>query len=163
MMADQTQLSFTGDWRITVTSRDASWLQRVTATGTAAGTQVLGGNPGVVMDVFGNGQAPWILSIEHNDGTHGWQANFVRSTSAIAGPRLSWIVESEDNTTPASDRDFNDLVIHLDKLGLVSQPEPPFALLPSTLHVMPEGVFEATLGRYLMAARVQNIWTCPGR
>ena len=24
---------------------------------------------------------------------------------------------------------------------------------------MPEGVFEATLGRYLMAVRVQNIWT----
>jgi hypothetical protein len=159
MMADQTQLSFTGDWRITVTGRDASWTQRVTATGTAAGTQILGGNPGAVMDVFGNGQAPWTLSIEHNDGTHGWQPNFVRGTSAIAGPQLSWIVESEDDTTASSDRDFNDLVIHLDKLGLVGQPVPPFAILPSTLQAMPEGVFEATLGRYLMAVRVQNIWT----
>ena len=158
-MADQTQLSFTGDWRITVTGRDASWAQRVIASGTAAGTQILGGNPGAAMDVFGNGQAPWTLSIEHNDGTHGWHPNFVRGTSAIAGPRLSWIVESEDDTTPASDRDFNDLVIHIEKLGLVGQPVPPFAILPGTLQAMPEGVFEATLGRYLMAVRIQNIWT----
>jgi hypothetical protein len=158
-MADQTQLSFTGDWRITVASRDAGWSQQVTASGTAAGTQTLGGNPGTTMDVFGNGQAPWTLSIEHNDGTHGWQPNFVRGTSAIAGPSLSWIVASEDDTTSGSDRDFNDLVIRLDKLGLVGQPVPPFAILPGTLQAMPEGVFEATLGRYLMAVRIQNIWT----
>ena len=158
-MSDQMQLSFVGDWRITVTARDASWAQRVTASGTASGTQTLGGNPGAAMDVYGDGQVPWTLSIEHDDGTHGWQPNFVRGTSAIAGPRLSWVVEAEDDTSPSSDRDFNDLVIGLGKLGLVGQPVPPFAILPCTLQAMPEGVFEATLGRYLMAVRVQNIWT----
>ena len=160
-MSDQVQLSFVGDWRITVTGRDASWAQRVTASGTASGTQTLGGNPGAAMDVYGDGQVPWTLSIEHDDGTHGWQPSFVRGTSAISGPRLSWVVESEDDTSPSSDRDFNDLVIGLGKLGLVGQPVPPFAILPSTLQAMPEGVFEATLGRYLMAVRVQNIWTLP--
>ncbi|HST17340.1 MAG TPA: hypothetical protein VLK36_06700 [Gaiellaceae bacterium] len=158
-MSDQTQLSFEGDWRVTVTGRDASWAQRVTASSTASGTQTLGGNPGAAMDVYGNGQMPWTLSIEHNDGTHGWQPSFVRGASAISGPHLSWVVESEDDTTSSSDRDFNDLTISLSKLGLVGQPVPPFAVLPSTLQAMPEGVFEASLGRYLMAVRIQNIWT----
>ncbi|QGN00136.1 hypothetical protein [Methylocystis parvus] len=121
----------------------------------------MAGNPGAAIDIFGNGQSPWTLSIEHNDGVHGWQPNFIRGTSAIAGPHLSWIVASEDDTTPSSDRDFNDLVIRLDKLGLVSQPTPPFAILPESLQAMPEGVFEATLGRYLMAVRIENIWTLP--
>ena len=91
---------------------------------------------------------------------HSWlAAELRRGTSAISGPHLSWIVESEDDTSSSSDRDFNDLVIHLEKLGLVGQPVPPFAILPATLQAMPEGVFEATLGRYLMAVRIQNIWT----
>ena len=158
-MSDQTQLSFVGDWRITVTGRDASWAQRVSASSTASGTETLGGNPGASMDVYGDGQVPWTLSIEHDDGTHGWQPSFVRGASAISGPNLSWVVESEDDTSSSSDRDFNDLVISVTKLGLVGQPVPPFAILPSTLQAMPEGVFEATLGRYLMAVRIQNIWT----
>ena len=57
-MADVTQLTFVGDWRITVTGRDASWAQRVIATGLPRGTQTLGGNPGAAIDVYGNGQAP---------------------------------------------------------------------------------------------------------
>ncbi|GJJ03383.1 hypothetical protein RugamoR64_39210 [Duganella rhizosphaerae] len=160
-MADVTELTFTGDWRIGVSSRDASWDQRVVISGAAGGTLTLGGNPGAMLDVYANGQAPWTLKIEHNDGQHGWQASFLRGTSAIAGVHYSWLVESEDDTSPASDRDFNDLVIRLDKLGMVAQPVPPFAVMPGTLQAMPEGVFEATLGRYLMAVRVQNIWTLP--
>ena len=78
-MPDETELTLTGDWRVTVTSRDAAWAQRVVASGTAAGTQTLSGNPGMTMDVYANGEAAWALSIEHNDGTHGWQASFVRA------------------------------------------------------------------------------------
>ncbi|KAF7174315.1 hypothetical protein CNMCM5623_006926 [Aspergillus felis] len=158
-MPDETQLTFTGDWRITVTGRDATWPQRVVASGTAAGTQTLAGNPSTTLDVYGNGQAAWTLSIDHNDGSHGWQPSFIRGNMTVSGPYLSWMVESEDNTTPSSDRDFNDLVIRLDKMGMVGQSVSPFAVLPGTLQAMPEGVFEATLGRYLMAVRIQNIWT----
>ncbi|KAK0622690.1 hypothetical protein B0T14DRAFT_564118 [Immersiella caudata] len=161
-MSEQTELRFTGDWRITVTSRDASWGQRVVARGTAAGTQTLAGYVGTTMDVYGNGQTAWTLSIDHNDGENGWKSSWVRGITAVGGgPYLSWSVQSEDKTTPDSDRDFNDLVIKLDKLGMAAQPVPPFALLPGSLQAMPEGVFEATLGRYLMAVRVQNIWTVP--
>ncbi|WER50529.1 hypothetical protein CupriaWKF_33955 [Cupriavidus sp. WKF15] len=160
-MADATQLMFVGDWRITVTGRDASWGERISVQGTLAGTQTLAGNPGAVLDVFGNGQTPWTLTVEHNDGQHGWQPSWVRGASSIAGAHYSWVIESEDNTTPSSDRDFNDLVVSLDKLGMAAQPVSPFAIMPGTLQAIPEGVFEATLGRYLMAVQVQNIWTLP--
>lgn len=158
-MAEITELTFTGDWRITVTSRDAGWSQRVVASNTEAGTVVLNGVPGASMDVFGNGQVPWKLNIEHNDGSSGWKANWLHPASSIAGTRYTFAVSSEDITTDSSDRDFNDLVINLQKLGMVSQPVPPFAVRPESLQAMPEGIFEATLGRYFMAVRVTNIWT----
>ena len=123
-MPEQTELSFVGDWRITVSSRDAGWSQRVVASNTAAGTQVLNGVPGMSMDVYGNGQAPWTLRIQHNDGSSGWQPNWLRPISSIAGTRLTWGVSSEDVTTGSSDRDFNDLVINLQQ-AWVGEPAGP--------------------------------------
>jgi hypothetical protein len=158
-MADITSLSFTGDWRITVVSRDAGWSQRVTASGTANGNVVLNGTPGASMDVYGANQTPWTLRIEHDDGSSGWQPNWLLPASSISSTRLEYSVASEDVTTPSSDRDFNDLVVRLEKLGMVAQPVPPFAVRPETMQAMPEGIFEATLGRYFMAVRVTNIWT----
>ncbi|HEX2685571.1 MAG TPA: hypothetical protein VHN14_03095, partial [Kofleriaceae bacterium] len=158
-MADLTELSFVGDWRVTVVSKDAGFPQRVSAMGTAAGTVVLAGAPGASIDVLGDEVTPWTLRIEHNDGTSGWRPSWLRATSSLAGPRLEYLITSEDVTTPSSDRDFNDLVIRLDKLGMVSQPVPPFAILPENLQAMPEGIFEASLGRYFMAVRVMNIFT----
>lgn len=158
-MAEITELSFVGDWKITVSSRDAGWSQRVIVTGTSPGIQVLAGVPGMSINVFGNEQTPWTLRIEHNDGSSGWQPNWLRATSSIAGLRYEFSVASEDTTTGSSDRDFNDLVIRMQKLGLAAQRVPPFAVWPQTLQAMPEGIFEASLGRYFMAVRVTNIWT----
>jgi hypothetical protein len=157
-MADPIEIEFQGDWRITVAGRNAAWGQRVVATGTADGTLTLMGTVGKTIDILGNGQAPWKLSIEHNDGS-GWEPSWLRPSSSVAGLRHEWQVESEDITTSSSDRDFDDLVIRVEKLGIVSQPTLPFAVMPDTLQAMPEGVFEASLGRYFMAVRVQNIWT----
>lgn len=158
-MAEITELTFVGDWRITVVSKSAGWSQRVAISGSSAGTAFVEGVPGHSLDVFGNGTAPWILRIEHNDGSTGWQPNWLRATSSISGVRLSMNVNSEDITTGTEgDGDFNDLVIRVDKLGAVSQPVPPFAIRPENLQAMPEGVFEATLGRYFMAVRVTNIF-----
>jgi hypothetical protein len=158
IVADIIELTFEGDWRITVTGRNAGWSQRVRVTSTRDGEKVLGGAPGNSMNVLGADAAPWKLRIEHDDGEHGWQPSWVREASSIAGIRRSVTVESEDITTPTSDRDFDDLVIRLDKLGAVSQPLPPFAVRPETQQAMPEGVFEASLGRYFMAVRIRNIW-----
>lgn len=159
-MAEITELTFVGDWRITVVSKSAGWNQRVATSGSSAGTVFVDGVPGQTLDILGNGTAPWVLRIEHNDGSTGWQPNWLRATSSIAGVRLAMTIISEDITTGTSG-DFNDLIIRVDKLGAVSQPVPPFAIRPETLQAMPEGVFEATLGRYFMAVRVTNIFTHP--
>src|SRR4051812_22491760 len=110
-MAEITELTFVGDWRGTVVSKNAGWNQRVAATGSSAGTVFVDGVPGHTLDVFGNGTAPWILRIEHNDGSTGWQPNWLRATSSIAGVRLSMNIASEDITTgTGTDSDFNDLI-----------------------------------------------------
>jgi hypothetical protein len=161
-MADQTQLPITGDWRVIVQSKNAGWQQRVLATGTANGTQVVSGVPGARQDILGNGSSAWQLRIQHNDGTHGWQDSWVRLGSSSIGPgSITQVIESEDVTTPSSDRDFNDLVVRLEKLGMVDQPARPFAVLPSTMQMMADGIFETTFGRYFMGVRVRNVWTHP--
>ncbi|MEO0953027.1 MAG: hypothetical protein AAFY44_17115, partial [Pseudomonadota bacterium] len=96
-MADPIEIEFEGDWRITVTRRNAAWGQRVVAKGTASGTQILAGNEGKTFDVLANGQAPWKLSIEHNDGS-GWEPSWLRPSSSVSGLRYEWQVESEDIT-----------------------------------------------------------------
>lgn len=159
-MPEIVELSFVGDWRITVSGRDAGWNQRVVADATAGGRRILAGAPGNTMDVLGDGSSPWLLRIEHDDGS-GWAPNWLRPSSSISGVRLQYTVASEDDTDSSSDRDFNDLVVRLDKLGAAAQDVPPFAIRPQTMQAMPEGIFEAALGRYFMAVRVTNIWTLP--
>lgn len=161
-MADLTSLSIIGDWRIVIQSNNAGWAQRVVVKGTAAGDVVIDGTVGGSRDVFGNGTAPWQLTVQHNDGVNGWQDNWVRLAASSIGPgTITQTVQSEDVTTPASDRDFDDLVVRLEKLGMVDQPARPFAVLPGTMQMMPDGIFETALGRYFMGVRVRNVWTRP--
>ncbi|MGO8926414.1 MAG: hypothetical protein ACLQU3_05925 [Limisphaerales bacterium] len=156
-----TEQSIQGDWRIVVTEHSAAWPQRVVVTGAANGTQILAGNPGLTLDVSGVGFTPWLLTIEHNDGS-GWKANsLIALPPQTSGSSLTWNIESDDGggAGPGGDQDFNDLIIRLEKLGMVDQPVCPFAIYPATMQEMPEGVFEASLGRYFMAVTVCNIWT----
>ncbi len=157
-MADLTELPIVGDWRIVIQSKDAAFQQRVVVSG-AATNGIVPGLPGNTFDVFGAGDAPWILAIEHQDATGAWSRSFVRlGARTVNGARIDQVVESEDVTGPGSDRDFNDLVVRLEKIGMVEQTIAPFAIWPGTLQAMPEGVFETSLGRHFMAVRVRNIW-----
>ncbi|HEX3872819.1 MAG TPA: hypothetical protein VHW26_01655 [Solirubrobacteraceae bacterium] len=159
-MTDLTELELTGDWRVVVESQNAAWNQRVVVSDAEGGTHTVGG-VGSQFDVYGLGQDPWRLEIQHDPGS-GWAASWVRFGARTTTPTsISQVIESEDTTTPTSDRDFDDLVIRLDKLGMVDQPARPFAVWPASLQMMPEGIIEASLGRYLLAARVRNIFTDP--
>jgi hypothetical protein len=158
-MADIIKLSIVGDWRVVVQSKNAGWSQRIRMTGTAAGELVLAGVPGYALDVYGRDQVPWELHIEHDDGG-GWQPSWVREVaSSISAGHITRTIDSEDVTSPTSDRDFNDLVIRLEKLGMVAQASRPFAVHPTTLLPMPDGIFEASLGRYFMGVTARNVWT----
>jgi hypothetical protein len=161
-MAEITEITLRGAWRVIVQSRNAGWDQRVLAMNTEVGSEVLSGNPGNQKDVYGKGSDAWTLRIQHNDGTHGWEDSWLRpGTEQVSGGMIQRVVESEDITTPQSDRDFDDLVIRLQKLGMVEQPARPHAVMPTSLHMMPDGIFEATLGQYYMRVTVQNTWTRP--
>ncbi|MFQ8432658.1 hypothetical protein [Amaricoccus sp. W119] len=162
-MADITQMQIRGDWRVIVRQNNAGFAQRVRALGTADGDRALAGTPGMIADIHGDGQVPWVLKIEHNDGS-GWQDNWIRDmapglTTPLPPGVIIRRIESEDITTPDSDRDFDDLRIELQKIGMVAQPARPHAIHPSTLTMMPDGIFEASLGRHFMAVTVRNIWT----
>jgi len=154
------ETSFVGDWRIVVTQHDASWSQRVIVKNTAAGQQVLAGTVGLHLNVQGNGTSPWQLTIEHNDGS-GWTSNDLRvDPRQISGASITQMVRSDDSPT-TGDRDYNDLVVRVEKLGMVDQPSAPFAVWPATMQVMPEGIFETALGQYFLAVTIRNIWTEP--
>ena len=157
-MPDVTELTFVGDWRIVVLSRDSEFDQRVVVDGARGSPLILGSTLGGTLDVIGVGQTPWRLRIEH-DPRHVAPSWLRAGPKTISGSRITQVVESEETTTAASDRDFNDLVIRLEKLGMVDQPKRPFAVWPATLQMTPEGIFETAFGRYFMAVSVRNVWT----
>lgn len=152
------QIPFVGDWRIVVTQHDAAWAQRVLVTNTLNGQQTLSGIVGQQLDVQGNGTSPWQLSIEHNDGS-GWGSNDLRPDPVVvSGSSMTQLIWSDDSPV-TGDRDYNDLVVRVEKLGMVDQVIPPFAVWPATMQMMPDGIFEASLGPFFMAVTVRNIWT----
>ena len=157
-------MTFEGIWKIIIQSKNAGWSQRVQASNTKSGTVVIPGNPGQSSVVVGDDKKPWQLKIQHNDGTHGWEDSWLReSSSSISSTSsvISKVIDSEDITTPNSDRDFNDLIIRLEKVGMIDQPSRPFSILPRNMQMMPDGIFETSLGRYFMGVKIRNIWTIP--
>lgn len=160
-MPEPTQLTLQGAWRVVVQSRSAGWDQRVLMVGTESGDRSLNGSPGNRIDIYGNDGDPWTLKIQHNDGS-GWEESWLRpGPEQVSSGSITRVIESEDKTSEDSDRDFNDLVVRLEKLGMVEQPVRPHAIRPPDLQIMPDGIFEASLGRYYMRVTVQNTWTRP--
>lgn len=158
-MAEITQLDFEGDWTVSVTSKDAGFDQRVLIENATEGTVVVPGQPGAARTVHGAPGVLWQLRVQHNDGS-GWEDSWLQpGPKAIVGSQIFQAIGSEDITTPQSDRDFNDLVIRLDKVGMVDLPIRPYAVWPTSMQMMPDGIFEATLGRHFLAVTVRNTWT----
>lgn len=155
-----TELTYAGNWRITIQSRNAGWDQRVAIENSAAGNQTFSGNVGLTFEVKGNNRQPWKLRIQHNDGQSGWQDSWLsQGIEQVQGSCIVQVVKSEDITSSSSDLDYDDLVVRLEKIGMIDQPSKPFAVYPATVQMMPDGIFEAGLGRYFMAVRVCNVWT----
>ena len=75
---------------------------------------------------------------------------------------LSDLVFGKAATVREQTRDrYGRTVGRVYELGMVNQPQRPFAVWPGTVQMTPEGVFETAFGRYLMAVRVRNVWTEP--
>ena len=147
-----------GIWRLTVIQKQAAYQQRFRISGS---DNADGNHPGTVgysIEVKRLDENPWTITIEHNDGS-GWEKSEVRERSKTKnGSQINIIIESEDIPI-GGDRDFTDCVIRAEKIGMVECPIRPFSIWPVTMQMMPDGIFESSLGQYFMAVKVRNTWT----
>ena len=148
-----------GKWRLTVVQKEASYSQRFKISGSAGTDGAYSGNVGSSAVISGNAEHPWTITVEHHDGSTGWQPSEVRERSNTqSGSRIEIVIESEDEPV-GGDHDFTDCVIKAEKIGMIDVPSRGNAIWPTTMQMMPEGIFEKILGRYFLAVRVKNIWT----
>ena len=148
-------MPFRGRWRVTVTGREAAWDQRVYIRGSANAD---GPHAGIVGSSFEvDGEQPWELSIEHNDGS-GWEESSIRTKSGMGGANPVVTFQSEDMVHDP-DEDYNDLVVEVKKVGpMIDVPIRPYAVRTDNFQMMPDGIFDTYLGSYYMGVRVRNIW-----
>ena len=101
--------TYRGRWQVTVIGKHSAWDQRVVITGASTGGGVIAGSVGVSQIVDGD---EWNLTIQHNDGSHGWQENAAILPDALLenGANLSQVLRSKDVYSPG-DTDPNDLVV----------------------------------------------------
>ena len=156
-----TEISLQGDWVLKVIKKEAGYDQRFIVSGSANADNTYPGNVGSPeVEVKGKGQQPWIVRIQHNDGS-GWDDSEVRMTAPkrTNGNKITLEIESEDKPG-SSDVDFNDCVLQATgyEVDLIKVPFRPYAVRPGTLQMMPDGIFETFLGVYYMAVRIQNTW-----
>ncbi|SHL39572.1 hypothetical protein SAMN05216428_102260 [Nitrosospira sp. Nsp11] len=149
--------AYRGRWQITVIGKDSAWDQRISITGASSGGGIIAGVLGSTQVVDG---ALWNLTIEHNDGTHGWQENAAVLPDPLQknGAHLSQVVRSKDVFTP-SDTDPNDLVIRVDKIGpMFDITLRPFSIDGQSLLMFADGVFLGVNGMQYMGVEIKNTW-----
>jgi hypothetical protein len=149
--------TYRGRWQITVIGKDSDWDQRVVITGASSGGGDIPGVVGTAQIVDGE---EWNLTIQHNDGTSGWQENAAVLPDPLQenGARLSQIVRSKDVYTP-TDTDPNDLVIQLDKIGpMFEVTVRPYAVDAQSLLMFSDGVFLGINGLQYMGVEIKNTW-----
>lgn len=150
-------INYKGRWRVSVVAKDSDWGQRVIISGATLGSGALTGVVGASRVVDGDN---WSVTIEHDDGQHGWQPNAVVAPDPMveSGAELEQVVRSKDVLRPG-DIDPNDLVIRIEKLGpMFEVAVRPYAVDAGTLTMLPDGVFVGINGLQLMAAEIRNTW-----
>jgi len=163
-------LSVQGRWRLTVTEEGGKGVgntlpakaHRFVIENSANADGVLAGTVGLSVEVIGNGDQPWSLSVQHLQVDGQWMDSNLRDTKRETnGSQITFHIEAEDEDpdTVSGIADFDDLVLRADKVGMIDIPIRPYAVRMDTLETMPDGIFESALGTYYMAVRVQNVWT----
>ena len=86
--------NYFGNWKITVTQKQAAFDQRFVITGSKNSDGYHDGIIGNILNV--NGLNGWEITIQHNDGS-GWDDSLMRLQPMIEnGANLTQIIESED-------------------------------------------------------------------
>src|SRR5690348_2096440 len=125
-----TQL-FSGDWTVTVFSKDAAFSERFVIEGSVSSD---GAYPGETttppVSVSGS---RWFLRFEWNDNAgSGWQPSDIRRTDAsyTLQEGLVTLVAADDNFEQFRDHDFNDLILRCRNLDPQINPRIPLFNMP---------------------------------
>ena len=150
------QLPFSGQWRGTVTGRNAGFGQRVVISGAASGNGAYNGVVGASF-VFEDGQAE--LQWNNNAGS-GWQPSAIISSIGMTSPLVVVQFVSADDNVPANrDGDYDDLQVTFEHLEAPFEVvQRPFALERGSLQMMPDGIFDTSQGVQYMGVRIRNTW-----
>lgn len=147
-----------GSWRLTVTEAIHNWENRYVIREASSGNGVY--PPTVGSIVTANG-ASWLLDAEHRPPGEAWQDSAMIFEPAV--PEHVTVEATIGAEDPLPTEDFKDIRWNGVFLGgsMFGAPYRPYAVRPSDLFQMPDGVFEASLGVYLMGVRVTNTWGLP--
>lgn len=147
-----------GRWNLEVTKAIHNWENRFRIEGATSG----GGTypPTVGLSVVADG-ASWSLIGEYRENNAApWKASEMMIDPSPERVGIRALVGAED---PLPSRDFEDIewdARYLDGT-MLEVAYRPYAVRPSDLFQMPDGIFEASLGVYYMAVRVVNRWGLP--
>jgi hypothetical protein len=113
-MTFPTELSFGGNWTITVASKDSTNEQRFVTTGSANDATVAG-NVGTTLNVVAVPGVNWTLKIQNRVGTGAWNPSAVlMGPITYATGTASRVLYGEDSTSGGS-FDFNDVVLNVSR------------------------------------------------
>lgn len=144
-----------GPWTLEVVKAIHNWENRYVIAHADSGSGTYGGQVGEVVDVEG---PAWTLNAQYKaHGTDVWRSSDMKIMSVPELVETDTIIGSED---PLPKPDFEDIQwkARFRGEGFFAIPVRPYALRPHDLMQMPDGIFEASLGAYYMAVRVENHW-----
>jgi hypothetical protein len=151
--------SITGSWLLTVVSHEAG-QRRFTITGSANADGTYPGDVGTAVEVQAIGDQPWQLEIENFLGG-AWRTSGIRieaPVGVVGGTDLLETIRSEDDPE-SPEVIWDDIVLQArNRDPLIRVPLRPFALRSDDLQMMPDGIFDTSLGTYYMGVRVENAW-----
>jgi hypothetical protein len=152
-------VSITGSWLLTVLSHEPG-QRRFTITGSSNADGTYPGDVGTAVTVQAIGDQSWQLEIENFSGGV-WRGSGIRVEGAVGivgSTDLLANFRSEDD--PAStEAVWDDIVLQVRNVDpLIRVPIRPFALRTDDLQMMPDGIFDTSLGTYYLGVRVENTW-----
>jgi hypothetical protein len=113
---------FYGSWSLLVLSKEASFEERASISGSAASDGIVAGVEGdAIANIDGDA---WTVELEwSSDGGASWHPSRIRRTpQVVAGKGLVVTLGADDNTPELGDGDFNDLVLEFVYLNAVVNP-----------------------------------------
>ena len=148
-------LRFFGSWQLEVQKAIHNWENRFQITGATSGSGTFPGVVGAPMQIDGDA---WNLDAQYRKtGTNVWRDSAMKLLSQPEFVDIDTMIGSED---PLPEPDFEDIQWNAKFLGdgYFNIPIRPYAVRTNDFMQMPDGIFEAALGGYYMAVRVENHW-----